>query len=80
MYRDVVQWSKIRHRILVKGDSRRQVARETGISTNTIDKMSSRKGALTEIESMESSWTANPLAVGRATPSALIARFRRVRT
>ena len=39
MYRDVVQWSKIRHRILVKGDSRRQVARETGISTNTIDKM-----------------------------------------
>ena len=39
MYRDVVQWSKIRHRILVKGDSRRQVARENGISTNTIDKM-----------------------------------------
>ena len=39
MYRDVVQWSKIRHRILVKSDSRRQVARETGISTNTIDKM-----------------------------------------
>ena len=38
MYRDVVQWSKIRHRILVKGASRRQVARETGISTNTIDK------------------------------------------
>jgi hypothetical protein len=39
MYRDVVQWSKIRHRILVKGDSRRQVTRETGISANTIDKM-----------------------------------------
>ncbi|MGD0075503.1 MAG: IS630 family transposase [Candidatus Binataceae bacterium] len=39
MYRDVVQWSKIRHRILVKGDSRRQVTRETGISTATIDKM-----------------------------------------
>ena len=39
MYRDVVQWSKIRHRILVQGDSRGQVARETGISTNTIDKM-----------------------------------------
>src|ERR1700722_16174314 len=39
MYRDVVQWSKIRRRILVKGDSRRQVARETGVSTNTIDKM-----------------------------------------
>ena len=39
MYRDVVQWSKIRHRILVKGDSSRQVARETGIDPNTIHKM-----------------------------------------
>ena len=39
MYRDVVQWSKIRHRILVKGDSRRQVVRETGISLDTIHKI-----------------------------------------
>jgi transposase len=39
MYRDVVQWSKIRHRILVEGVSRRQVARETGISSETVSKM-----------------------------------------
>ena len=39
MYRDVVQWSKIRKRILVEGISRRQVARETGISRDTIRKM-----------------------------------------
>jgi len=39
MYRDVVQWSKIRNRILVDGISRRQVARETGISPETVSKM-----------------------------------------
>src|SRR5665647_2656294 len=39
MYRDIVQWSKIRDRILVDGISRRQVARETGISPETISKM-----------------------------------------
>jgi transposase len=39
MYRDVVQWSKIRHRILVDGISRRQVVRETGISSQTVSKM-----------------------------------------
>lgn len=39
MYRDVVQWSKIRHRILVEGISRRQVIRETGISSKTVSKM-----------------------------------------
>ena len=39
MYRDVVQWSKIRHRILVDGISRRQVIRETGISSKTVSKM-----------------------------------------
>jgi len=32
MYRDVVQWSQIRNRILVRGISRRQIVRETGIS------------------------------------------------
>ena len=32
MYRDVVQWSKIRHRILVKGDSRRQVALDEAVN------------------------------------------------
>jgi len=39
MYRDTVQWSKIRHRILVEGVSRRQVVRETGISSKTVSKM-----------------------------------------
>src|SRR5918912_3289801 len=39
MYRDVAQWAKVRHRILVEGVSRRQVVRETGISRKTIRKM-----------------------------------------
>src|ERR1035441_6567194 len=39
MYRDVVQWTKIRNRIQVDGISRRQVARETGISPRTISKI-----------------------------------------
>jgi transposase len=39
MYRDVAQWTKIRNRIQVDGISRRQVARETGISPKTISKI-----------------------------------------
>jgi transposase len=39
MYRDVAQWSGIRDRVLRKGGSIRQVARETGISPETIRKM-----------------------------------------
>ena len=39
MYRDVAQWSNIRHRVLVKGISIRQVVRETGISRETVRKM-----------------------------------------
>lgn len=39
MYRDVVQWSKVRHQVLVEGVPRRQIARETGISLKTIRKM-----------------------------------------
>jgi len=39
MYRDVVQWSKIRHRILVRGRSIRRVASEKGIDPRTIRKM-----------------------------------------
>ena len=39
MYRDVVQWSKIRHRILVQGRSIRRVASEKGIDPRTIRKM-----------------------------------------
>jgi hypothetical protein len=39
MYRDITQWSGIRDRVLRKGVSIRQVARETGISPETIRKM-----------------------------------------
>jgi transposase len=39
MYRDVVLWTKIRNRIQVDGISRRQVARETGLSPRTISKI-----------------------------------------
>src|SRR5688500_1264601 len=39
MYRDVAQWVHIRHRILVDGISRRQIARETGIDGKTIKKI-----------------------------------------
>jgi transposase len=39
MYRDVVQWTKIRNRIQVDGISRRQVARETGLNPRTISKI-----------------------------------------
>jgi transposase len=39
MYRDIVQWSKVRHQVLVEGIPQRRVARETGISPKTIRKM-----------------------------------------
>ena len=39
MYRDVVQWTGIRRRILRGGSSIRQVVRETGLSRNTVRKM-----------------------------------------
>jgi transposase len=39
MYHDVVQWSKIRHRVLVEGISQRQIVRETGINRATVRKM-----------------------------------------
>jgi lambda repressor-like predicted transcriptional regulator len=39
MYRDAGQWSDIRNRILRKGASIRQVARETGVHRNTVRKM-----------------------------------------
>jgi hypothetical protein len=39
MYRDVVQWLKVRHQVLVEGIPQRQIARETGISPKTIRKM-----------------------------------------
>src|SRR5262245_34593814 len=39
MYSDVAQWQHIRRRILVKGTPKKQVARDTGISRKTINKM-----------------------------------------
>jgi transposase len=39
MYSDHEQWARIRYQVLVEGASRRQVARETGISMITIRKM-----------------------------------------
>jgi transposase len=39
MYRDIAQWLKVRHQVLVEGISQRQIERETGISRDTIRKM-----------------------------------------
>lgn len=39
MYRDVVQWSGIRRRVLRDGVSIRQIVRETGINSETVRKM-----------------------------------------
>jgi hypothetical protein len=39
VYHDVAQWTMIRQKVLDKGRSRRQVAKETGLSRNTIRKM-----------------------------------------
>jgi transposase len=39
VYRDVAQWTMVRQKVLDKGHSRRQVAKETGLSRNTIRKM-----------------------------------------
>ena len=39
MYNDPGQWQRVRHRVLVEGASQRQVARQTGMTTNTIRKM-----------------------------------------
>lgn len=39
MYRDIEQWLRVRHLILVEGVTRKQVARETGISPNSVRKM-----------------------------------------
>jgi transposase len=39
MYRDVVQWTRIRRRVLTGGASQRQIASETGIARATVRKM-----------------------------------------
>jgi predicted transcriptional regulator len=43
MYSDPEQWARIRYRVLVEGASQSQVARETGISPNTVRKMLHRR-------------------------------------
>lgn len=39
MYQDPVQWQRIRRRVLVAGESRRQVARTEGVARSTLRKM-----------------------------------------
>ena len=39
MYHDVAQWTMVRRKVLEEGVSRRQLARQTGLSRNTIRKM-----------------------------------------
>jgi hypothetical protein len=39
MYNDHEQWARIRYRVLVERATQRQVARESGISPNTVRKM-----------------------------------------
>lgn len=39
MYRDMEKWSKIRHRIIVEGVSKRTVLRETGLHWKTLEKI-----------------------------------------
>jgi transposase len=39
VYHDVAQWTMVRQKVFDKGHSRRRVAKETGLSRNTIRKM-----------------------------------------
>ncbi|MBI9018433.1 MAG: IS21 family transposase [Phycisphaerae bacterium] len=39
MYTDMEQWTKIRRRVLVDGDSKRQIIRETGMHWQTLEKI-----------------------------------------
>jgi hypothetical protein len=39
VYHDVAQWTMVRRKVVDKGHSRRQMAKETGLSRNTIRKM-----------------------------------------
>ena len=39
MYHDVAQWTMVRRKVLEEGVSRRQLARQTGLSRKTIRKM-----------------------------------------
>lgn len=39
VYTDMKQWSEIRHRVLVQGESKRQILRETGMHWTTLEKI-----------------------------------------
>ena len=43
MYRDPIQWKRIRDRVLKQGKSQRKVSRETGLSRATVAKMVAHK-------------------------------------
>lgn len=47
MYRDPIQWKRIRDRVLKQGKSQRKVSRETGLSRATVAKMVAHKIPLT---------------------------------
>jgi transposase len=44
MYREIVQWRQIRRRVLEDGTSKKQVARETGISRRTLNRILTYEG------------------------------------
>jgi transposase len=44
MYRDIVQWRQIRRRVLEDGTPKKQVARETGISRRTLNRILTHEG------------------------------------
>lgn len=44
MYADMEQWAEIRHRVLVKGESKRKVLRDTGVHHTTLEKMLEHSG------------------------------------
>ena len=43
MYRNIVQWRQIRHKILEQGVSQREMSRKTGMSRNTISKIANNE-------------------------------------
>ena len=44
MYREIVQWRQIRRRLLEDGTPKKQVARETGISRRTLNRILAYEG------------------------------------
>jgi hypothetical protein len=44
VYAAMEQWAEIRHRVLVKGESKRKVLRDTGVHHTTLEKMLEHSG------------------------------------